>query len=109
MVARGAIQVSLPLLSSLGIAPMRTLAGMPREQTCWMSHRDTVFEPPPGFVALASSTASPGSVTAPESGASTPMTMRIAVVLPAPLEPTKPRISPAWAVRLSSRSARRSP
>jgi GMP synthase (glutamine-hydrolysing) len=35
------------------------LAGMPREQTCWMSHRDTVFEPPPGFVALASSSASP--------------------------------------------------
>ncbi len=35
------------------------LAGMPREQTCWMSHRDTVFQPPPGFAALASSTASP--------------------------------------------------
>jgi len=35
------------------------LAGTPREQTCWMSHRDTVFEPPPGFAALASSTASP--------------------------------------------------
>ncbi|MCL2768641.1 MAG: glutamine-hydrolyzing GMP synthase [Solirubrobacterales bacterium] len=35
------------------------LAGMPREQTCWMSHRDTVFEPPPGFRALASSSASP--------------------------------------------------
>ncbi len=32
---------------------------MPREQTCWMSHRDTVFEPPPGFTALASSSASP--------------------------------------------------
>ncbi len=31
----------------------------PREQTCWMSHRDTVFEPPPGFMALASSSASP--------------------------------------------------
>ncbi len=31
----------------------------PREQTCWMSHRDTVFEPPPGFTALASSSASP--------------------------------------------------
>jgi GMP synthase (glutamine-hydrolysing) len=37
----------------------RLLAGTPREQTCWMSHRDTVFEPPPGFKALASSTASP--------------------------------------------------
>jgi GMP synthase (glutamine-hydrolysing) len=35
------------------------LAGMPREQTCWMSHRDTVYEPPPGFTALASSTGSP--------------------------------------------------
>ncbi len=35
------------------------LAGTPREQTCWMSHRDTVFEPPPGFTALASSSSSP--------------------------------------------------
>jgi GMP synthase (glutamine-hydrolysing) len=35
------------------------LDGLPREQTCWMSHRDTVFEPPPGFTALASSSASP--------------------------------------------------
>jgi GMP synthase (glutamine-hydrolysing) len=35
------------------------LRGMPSEQTCWMSHRDTVFEPPPGFAALASSTGSP--------------------------------------------------
>ncbi|HEX5310040.1 MAG TPA: glutamine-hydrolyzing GMP synthase [Solirubrobacteraceae bacterium] len=39
--------------------PGTLLAGMPAEQTCWMSHRDTVFEPPPGFVALARSTASP--------------------------------------------------
>jgi GMP synthase (glutamine-hydrolysing) len=39
--------------------PGRLLAGLPREQTCWMSHRDTVFAPPPGFTALASSTASP--------------------------------------------------
>ncbi|MBV9196695.1 MAG: glutamine-hydrolyzing GMP synthase [Solirubrobacterales bacterium] len=37
----------------------RLLAGTPSEQTCWMSHRDTVFEPPPGFTALAASTASP--------------------------------------------------
>jgi GMP synthase (glutamine-hydrolysing) len=37
----------------------RLLAGTPPEQTCWMSHRDTVFEPPRGFTALASSTASP--------------------------------------------------
>jgi GMP synthase (glutamine-hydrolysing) len=35
------------------------LKGMPREQTCWMSHRDTVIEPPPGFTALASSSVSP--------------------------------------------------
>ncbi len=35
------------------------LRGTPHEQTCWMSHRDTVFEPPPGFSALASSSASP--------------------------------------------------
>jgi GMP synthase (glutamine-hydrolysing) len=35
------------------------LAGMPAEQTCWMSHRDTVFEAPPGFTALAGSGVSP--------------------------------------------------
>ena len=46
--------------SDLHVAdPGRLLEGMPREQTCWMSHRDTVFEPPPGFTALASSSASP--------------------------------------------------
>jgi GMP synthase (glutamine-hydrolysing) len=39
--------------------PGRLLADTPAEQTCWMSHRDTVFAPPPGFTALASSTASP--------------------------------------------------
>ncbi|MBV9801542.1 MAG: glutamine-hydrolyzing GMP synthase, partial [Solirubrobacterales bacterium] len=39
--------------------PGRLLAGTPAEQTCWMSHRDTVFAPPPGFRALAASTASP--------------------------------------------------
>src|SRR3954453_23539023 len=37
----------------------RLLAGLPANQTCWMSHRDTVFEAPEGAVALASSTASP--------------------------------------------------
>ena len=37
----------------------RLLAGTPTEQSCWMSHRDTVFEAPPGFTALASSTQSP--------------------------------------------------
>jgi GMP synthase (glutamine-hydrolysing) len=35
------------------------LAGTPNEQSCWMSHRDTVFAAPPGFSALASSTGSP--------------------------------------------------
>jgi GMP synthase (glutamine-hydrolysing) len=39
--------------------PGRLLAGTPAEQTCWMSHRDTVFAPPLGFEALAASTASP--------------------------------------------------
>ena len=39
--------------------PGRLLAGLPAEQTCWMSHRDTVFAPPPGFTALASSSESP--------------------------------------------------
>src|SRR5919108_1627973 len=37
----------------------RLLAGTPAEQSCWMSHRDTVFSAPPGFTALASSTESP--------------------------------------------------
>jgi GMP synthase (glutamine-hydrolysing) len=46
--------------SELHVAdPGVLLRGMPREQTCWMSHRDTVFEPPPGFTALASSSGSP--------------------------------------------------
>jgi GMP synthase (glutamine-hydrolysing) len=39
--------------------PGRLLAGLPDQQTCWMSHRDTVYSPPPGFTALASSTGSP--------------------------------------------------
>jgi GMP synthase (glutamine-hydrolysing) len=37
----------------------RLLKGLPHEQSCWMSHRDTVYEAPPGFTALASSTESP--------------------------------------------------
>jgi GMP synthase (glutamine-hydrolysing) len=46
--------------SQLRVAePGRLLAGTPPEQSCWMSHRDTVYEPPPGFTALASSTESP--------------------------------------------------
>jgi GMP synthase (glutamine-hydrolysing) len=35
------------------------LRDTPREQTCWMSHRDTVFAPPPGFTALAHTSTSP--------------------------------------------------
>jgi GMP synthase (glutamine-hydrolysing) len=46
--------------SQLTVAePGRLLAGTPAEQACWMSHRDTVFEAPPGFTALARSTESP--------------------------------------------------
>ncbi|MBJ7347663.1 MAG: glutamine-hydrolyzing GMP synthase [Thermoleophilaceae bacterium] len=37
----------------------KLFAGLPEEQACWMSHRDTVYEAPPGFTALASSTQSP--------------------------------------------------
>ncbi|MEA2467425.1 MAG: hypothetical protein QOJ57_1551, partial [Thermoleophilaceae bacterium] len=39
--------------------PGRLLAGLPEDQSCWMSHRDTVYEAPPGFTALAASTESP--------------------------------------------------
>ena len=47
----------------------RLLQGLPDEQPCWMSHRDAVFEPPPGFVALASTPASPvAACEAPERG-----------------------------------------
>jgi len=35
------------------------LSDLPAEQSCWMSHRDTVYEGPEGAVALASSTESP--------------------------------------------------
>ena len=45
--------------SSLADGGGRLLSGLPHEQQCWMSHRDAVFEPPPGFVALASSPGSP--------------------------------------------------
>ncbi|MEA2145112.1 MAG: hypothetical protein QOG59_699 [Solirubrobacteraceae bacterium] len=37
----------------------RLLAHTPAEQSCWMSHRDTVFSAPPGCSPLAASTASP--------------------------------------------------
>src|SRR4051812_16465974 len=47
----------------------RLLRGLPHEQSCWMSHRDTVYEAPPGFVALASSTESPvAALEAPDQG-----------------------------------------
>jgi GMP synthase (glutamine-hydrolysing) len=47
----------------------RLLAGLPEEQSCWMSHRDAVFEPPPGFAALASTPASPvAACEAPDRG-----------------------------------------
>ena len=39
--------------------PGHLLAGLPSEQPCWMSHRDTVYEAPPGMTALASSSESP--------------------------------------------------
>ncbi|MGI8806165.1 MAG: glutamine-hydrolyzing GMP synthase [Thermoleophilaceae bacterium] len=39
--------------------PGMLLAGLPAEQSCWMSHRDTVYDAPPGFTALASSSESP--------------------------------------------------
>ncbi len=49
--------------------PGRLLAGTPAEQTCWMSHRDVVSSPPPGFTALASSGASPvAAFESPERG-----------------------------------------
>ncbi|MDX6581322.1 MAG: hypothetical protein QOI10_506 [Solirubrobacterales bacterium] len=37
----------------------RLLSGLPAEQQAWMSHRDSVFEPPSGFTALAASPGSP--------------------------------------------------
>jgi len=47
----------------------RLLGGMPEVQSCWMSHRDTVFAPPEGFVALASSPGSPvAACEAPDRG-----------------------------------------
>jgi GMP synthase (glutamine-hydrolysing) len=47
----------------------RLLAGLPKEQQCWMSHRDCVFEAPSGFVPLASSPGSPvAACESPERG-----------------------------------------
>lgn len=39
--------------------PGTLFKGLPREQSCWMSHRDTVYSAPPGFTELASSSQSP--------------------------------------------------
>jgi GMP synthase (glutamine-hydrolysing) len=47
----------------------KLLGGLPEVQSCWMSHRDTVFAPPDGFVALASSPGSPvAACEAPDRG-----------------------------------------
>lgn len=35
------------------------LGGLPAEQTCWMSHRDAVYEAPEGFTPIASTPGSP--------------------------------------------------
>jgi GMP synthase (glutamine-hydrolysing) len=35
------------------------LGGLPREQTCWMSHRDAVYRAPEGFTPIASTPGSP--------------------------------------------------
>jgi GMP synthase (glutamine-hydrolysing) len=43
------------------------LGGLPREQTCWMSHRDAVFEAPGGFEAIASTPGSPVAALESES------------------------------------------
>ena len=47
----------------------RLLAGTPPSRRCWMSHRDSVFAPPPGSRRCASSTASPvAAFESPERG-----------------------------------------
>jgi hypothetical protein len=51
----------------------------------------------------------PRQRTASASGSSTPSTIRMAVVLPAPLGPTKPNICPSATVNDRSSSATRSP
>jgi GMP synthase (glutamine-hydrolysing) len=55
------LELGIPVLGiCYGMQLMvRELGGLPAEQQCWMSHRDSVFEPPPGFEALAASPGSP--------------------------------------------------
>ena len=58
-------RVEQPANGEFGRARLRVtepgllLAGLPDEQSCWMSHRDAVIGAPPGFAALASSGESP--------------------------------------------------
>src|SRR5207244_2492665 len=51
----------------------------------------------------------PATRAAPESGRSSPNNIRMAVVLPAPLGPSKPKISPASTRRFTSCTAVRAP
>ena len=51
--------------------PGRLLAGLPAEQTCWMSHRDTVFEPPPGSPRWRPRRCRPSRRSSPSSAGST--------------------------------------
>ncbi len=41
------------------VAPSQLLRGLPEEQQVWMSHRDAVAEPPPGFTVIAATPDSP--------------------------------------------------
>ena len=93
----------------------RLLSGLPHEQQCWMSHRDSVFEPPAGFVALASSPGSP--VAALESPEQRPLrdpvpprgrphALRHADPRPLPARGRRPRA--ALVARLGDRRAGRS-
>jgi GMP synthase (glutamine-hydrolysing) len=55
--------------TELHAAPGSLFAGLPAEQTCWMSHRDTVTAPPAGGVVTAESPGTPvAAFEAPERG-----------------------------------------
>ena len=47
----------------------------------------------------------PSSVTSPPSRASSPQTIEMVVVFPAPLGPSRPYVSPSWISRLTPRTA----